>query len=139
MGGKRNSYKPPPREPDSPLSLCVATVEICLAKDPPEIAAAQAAIVRYAAECQSRSPRGQALLGMPLAETSLCIRTVNMLDGAGISTVGELLDQPKLRLLSIANCGQRTLEEIYSMLLGLGFAVPSAEDIGMVSGSQKAD
>lgn len=60
-------------------------------------------------------------LEMSTAEIGLTVRTTNCLDEQGICTVGDLLACKREDLLSIANFGEKTLEEVYKALEKLGF------------------
>jgi DNA-directed RNA polymerase subunit alpha len=69
---------------------------------------------------------GQALdlkerLGMSTAEIGLSVRTTNCLEERGIFTVNDLLHSTREDLLSISNFGEKTLEEVYLSLEGIGF------------------
>jgi DNA-directed RNA polymerase subunit alpha len=60
-------------------------------------------------------------LDMSTAEIGLSVRTTNCLEERGIFTVGDLLNCTRDDLLSISNFGEKTLEEVYSALEGIGF------------------
>ena len=60
-------------------------------------------------------------LEMSTAELGLSVRTTNCLDEQGICTVGDLLACTRDDLLTIANFGEKTLEEVYLALEKLGF------------------
>jgi len=60
-------------------------------------------------------------LQMSTAEIGLSVRTTNCLEENGILTVAQLLNTPPKRLLSIANFGEKTLEEVFLALERLGF------------------
>lgn len=68
----------------------------------------------YESELQKR-------LEMSTAEIGLSVRTTNCLEENGILTVEQLLNSNPKRLLSIANFGEKTLEEVFLALEGLGF------------------
>ena len=61
-------------------------------------------------------------LEMSIAEIGLVVRTSNVLEAHGIFTVGALLEREPEDLLSIPNFGDKTLEEIYQALEGIGFS-----------------
>jgi DNA-directed RNA polymerase subunit alpha len=63
----------------------------------------------------------QAKLDLSLAEIGLPVRTTNCLEERGIFTVRDLLNSTPEKLLSIANFGEKTLEEVYRYLEKLGF------------------
>jgi DNA-directed RNA polymerase subunit alpha len=60
-------------------------------------------------------------LEMSTAEIGLTVRTTNCLEEKGIFTVRDLLNSSPDQLLSIANFGEKTLEEVYKSLERFGF------------------
>lgn len=60
-------------------------------------------------------------LDMSTAEIGLSVRTTNCLEEKGIFTVRDLLNCTPDDLLSISNFGEKTLEEVYKALEGIGF------------------
>jgi DNA-directed RNA polymerase subunit alpha len=58
---------------------------------------------------------------MSTAEIGLSVRTTNCLEEKGIFTVEDLLNCTPDDLLSISNFGEKTLEEVYKALEGIGF------------------
>ncbi|MEX0585962.1 MAG: DNA-directed RNA polymerase subunit alpha C-terminal domain-containing protein [Pirellulales bacterium] len=60
-------------------------------------------------------------LEMSTAEIGLSVRTTNCLEEKGIFTVNDLLHSRPDDLLSIANFGEKTLEEVFKALEGIGF------------------
>jgi DNA-directed RNA polymerase subunit alpha len=60
-------------------------------------------------------------LEMSTAEIGLSVRTTNCLEERGIFTVQDLLHCTREDLLSISNFGEKTLEEVYKALEGIGF------------------
>jgi DNA-directed RNA polymerase subunit alpha len=60
-------------------------------------------------------------LDMSTAEIGLSVRTTNCLEERGIFTVNDLLNCTREDLLSISNFGEKTLEEVYKALEGVGF------------------
>jgi DNA-directed RNA polymerase subunit alpha len=60
-------------------------------------------------------------LDMSTAEIGLSVRTTNCLEERGIFTVNDLLYCTPEDLLSISNFGEKTLEEVYKALEGVGF------------------
>jgi DNA-directed RNA polymerase subunit alpha len=61
-------------------------------------------------------------LEMSTAEIGLSVRTTNCLEDRGIFTVEDLLRSTREELLSISNFGEKTLEEVYKALEGIGFS-----------------
>jgi DNA-directed RNA polymerase subunit alpha len=60
-------------------------------------------------------------LDMSTAEIGLSVRTTNCLEERGIFTVNDLLNCSREDLLGISNFGEKTLEEVYKALEGIGF------------------
>jgi DNA-directed RNA polymerase subunit alpha len=60
-------------------------------------------------------------LDMSTAEIGLSVRTTNCLEERGIFTVSDLLQSTREDLLAISNFGEKTLEEVYKALEGIGF------------------
>jgi DNA-directed RNA polymerase subunit alpha len=60
-------------------------------------------------------------LEMSTAEIGLSVRTTNCLEERGIFTVNDLLHCTREDLLSISNFGEKTLDEVYKSLEGIGF------------------
>ena len=60
-------------------------------------------------------------LEMSTAEIGLSVRTTNCLEERGIFTVRDLLNSSPEQLLSIANFGEKTLDEVYRALDKAGF------------------
>jgi DNA-directed RNA polymerase subunit alpha len=60
-------------------------------------------------------------LDMSTAEIGLSVRTTNCLEERGIFTVNDLLNCTRDDLLSISNFGEKTLQEVYKALEGIGF------------------
>ncbi|MBI3462091.1 MAG: DNA-directed RNA polymerase subunit alpha [Planctomycetes bacterium] len=69
----------------------------------------------------SRAKIQQSRLEMSTAEIGLSVRTTNCLEEKGIFTVHDLLHCTRDDLLSISNFGEKTLEEVYKALEGIGF------------------
>ena len=63
-------------------------------------------------------------LEMSTAEIGLSVRTTNCLEERGIFTVRDLLNCKPEDLLSIANFGEKTLEEVYKALEKFDFYRP---------------
>lgn len=69
-------------------------------------------------------------LEMSTAEIGLSVRTTNCLEERGIFTVNDLLHCTREDLLSISNFGEKTLDEVYKALEGVGFFRPSRQPVG---------
>lgn len=66
-------------------------------------------------------------LEMSTAEIGLSVRTTNCLEERGIFTVQDLLNCTREDLLAISNFGEKTLEEVYKALEGIGLYRPSKQ------------
>lgn len=132
----RSPLRPLPLDPTSPLyealQACLGRVEVSLNKWPPEAEAAKAAIDRYQEECAARrkSPNPDRL-AMSLSEIGLSSRTLNLLTGHGIETVGDLVKMRREELLAFPRVAKAVLQEIMLALERLGFELPPPEQIGM--------
>ena len=69
-------------------------------------------------------------LEMSTAEIGLSVRTTNCLEERGIFTVEDLLHCTREDLLGISNFGEKTLEEVYKALEGIGFYRNSKRNSG---------
>jgi DNA-directed RNA polymerase subunit alpha len=63
-------------------------------------------------------------LDLSTAQIGLQVRTTNCLEEKGIFTVRDLLNSSPDTLLSIANFGEKTLEEVYVALEKIGYYRP---------------
>lgn len=79
------------------------------------------------AEEESRSLAER--LQLSTAEIGLTVRTTNCLEDRGIFTVSDLLGCTRDDLLSISNFGEKTLEEVYKALEGIGFYRPQCSPV----------
>jgi DNA-directed RNA polymerase subunit alpha len=77
------------------------------------------------AELETRSRMEK--LEMSTAEIGLTVRTTNCLEERGIFTVRDLLNCTRDDLLAISNFGEKTLEEVYVALEGIGFYRPDRQ------------
>ncbi|HZZ73530.1 MAG TPA: DNA-directed RNA polymerase subunit alpha C-terminal domain-containing protein [Pirellulales bacterium] len=64
-------------------------------------------------------------LSLSTAEIGLTVRTTNCLEEKGIFTVKDLLNSSRDELLKISNFGEKTLDEVYKALEGVGFHRPA--------------
>ncbi len=69
-----------------------------------------------------------AKLELSTAEIGLTVRTTNCLEDRGIFTVDDLLHCTRDDLLAISNFGEKTLEEVYKALEGIGFCREGKRD-----------
>lgn len=77
------------------------------------------------ADEESRSM--QERLELSTAEIGLTVRTTNCLEERGIFTVRDLLNCSRDDLLAISNFGEKTLEEVFLALEGIGFYRPARQ------------
>ncbi|MGL4514864.1 MAG: DNA-directed RNA polymerase subunit alpha C-terminal domain-containing protein [Lacipirellulaceae bacterium] len=78
-------------------------------------------------------------LEMSTAEIGLAVRTTNCLEERGVFTVHDLLNCTREDLLSISNFGEKTLEEVYKALEGVGFFRPSRRPNDAEAGQEMTD
>jgi carbon monoxide dehydrogenase subunit G len=84
-------------------------------------------------ESEPARPDGQApdsRLATPLQELNLPARTLNILKGEGIDTVGALASRTESELLSIRNLGAKSVSEIGQRLSDLGLALAGPPEAG---------
>jgi DNA-directed RNA polymerase subunit alpha len=74
-------------------------------------------LIKTDTQAQDRAAK----LEMSTAEIGLSVRTTNCLEDRGIFTVNDLLNCTPEDLLGISNFGEKTLEEVYKALEGIGF------------------
>jgi DNA-directed RNA polymerase subunit alpha len=72
-------------------------------------------------QADEASRRLQENLDLSTAEIGLQVRTTNCLEEKGIFTVRQLLQASPETLLSLANFGEKTLEEVYQALEKVGY------------------
>jgi DNA-directed RNA polymerase subunit alpha len=70
----------------------------------------------------------QERLEMSTAEIGLSVRTTNCLEERGIFNVRDLLNCSREELLGISNFGEKTLEEVFLALEGVGFYRPQRQN-----------
>lgn len=61
------------------------------------------------------------LLDEPIATFGFNCRTLNYLEGIGITTLEDLLNHTPEQLKKIPNFGNKTLEDVYKVLAAYGF------------------
>jgi len=84
-------------------------------------------------EAEEQARGMQEKLEMSTAEIGLTVRTTNCLEERGIFTVRDLLNCTREDLLSISNFGEKTLEEVYKALEGIG-----SREVGCLAGMTDA-
>jgi len=83
--------------------------------------------IRLSRTNRDRDADMAAKLEMSTAEIGLTVRTTNCLEERGIFTVNDLLHCHRDDLLAISNFGEKTLEEVYLALEGIGFYRPARQ------------
>ena len=67
-------------------------------------------------------PRLGELLGKPIEELDLSVRSANCLKNANIRTLGDLVQRSEREMLATKNFGRKSLDEIKDVLTGLGLS-----------------
>jgi DNA-directed RNA polymerase alpha subunit len=62
--------------------------------------------------------------GAPIEELGISVRAYNVLRAAHLTTVGQLMTTTEDELLSLRNCGRRSLAEYKDQLVAKGFVQP---------------
>lgn len=75
-----------------------------------------------AAEVQETDPRLAELLGKPIEELDLSVRSANCLKNANIRTLGDLVQRTEREMLATKNFGRKSLDEIKDVLQSLGLS-----------------
>ena len=78
-------------------------------------------------------PRMAELLGKPIEELDLSVRSANCLKNANIRTLGDLVQRTEREMLSTKNFGRKSLDEIKDVLASLGLS------FGMTRGARAAE
>jgi DNA-directed RNA polymerase subunit alpha len=77
------------------------------------------------------SPRMQEVLGRPIDDVGLSVRSVNSLKNSNIRTLGDLVRQTESQILQVKNFGKKSLQEIADLLererLNFGMRFEEAE------------
>jgi DNA-directed RNA polymerase subunit alpha len=73
-------------------------------------------------EGPSVDPRLSELLGKPIEELDLSVRSANCLKNANIRTLGDLVQRTEREMLSTKNFGRKSLDEIKDVLSSLGLS-----------------
>ncbi len=76
-------------------------------------------------------------LELSTAEIGLTVRTTNCLEERGIFTVNDLLHCTREDLLAISNFGEKTLEEVYKSLEGIGLCRQARRDMELASSEEQ--
>jgi len=79
-------------------------------------------------------------LAEPIATLGLAERAQNCLEGAGIETIGALLEHSEEQLLKIRNLGKTTIEQISARLAENGFSLLASDEdaVAVAEGSDEA-
>ena len=71
---------------------------------------------------------GNDILGMPIEELDLSVRSFNCLKRAGIDTVGDLINRTEEDMIKVRNLGRKSLEEVIQKVQSLGLELKRVEE-----------
>jgi DNA-directed RNA polymerase subunit alpha len=71
---------------------------------------------------------GDDVLGMPIEELDLSVRSFNCLKRAGIDTVGDLINRTEEDMIKVRNLGRKSLEEVIQKLHSLGLDLKKEDE-----------
>jgi DNA-directed RNA polymerase subunit alpha len=91
---------------------------------------ASARSMYYDEDAERRGDRRDAVLGIPITDFELSVRSRNCLKKMSIRTLGDLLKTTEQELLSYKNFGETSLNEIKSLLAGKGLRLGQAAEDG---------
>jgi DNA-directed RNA polymerase subunit alpha len=91
---------------------------------------ASARSMYYDEDAERRGDRRDAVLGIPITDFELSVRSRNCLKKMSIRTLGDLLKTTEQELLSYKNFGETSLNEIKSLLAGKGLRLGQAAEEG---------
>ncbi len=74
-------------------------------------------------EEEDQEDKLQKLLSMPINEIELSVRSANCIKSADIQTIGDLVRKTEAEMLKYRNFGKKSLDEIKSILSGLGLSL----------------
>jgi DNA-directed RNA polymerase subunit alpha len=77
---------------------------------------------REEAQVPEVDPRLAEMLGKPIEELDLSVRSANCLKNANIRTLGDLVQRTEREMLSTKNFGRKSLDEIKDVLASLGLS-----------------
>ena len=83
-------------------------------------------------------PRMAEMLGKPIEELDLSVRSANCLKNANIRTLGDLVQRTEREMLSTKNFGRKSLDEIKDVLASLGLSFGMTRS-GAVRGAEMRD
>ena len=83
-------------------------------------------------------PRMAEMLGKPIEELDLSVRSANCLKNANIRTLGDLVQRTEREMLSTKNFGRKSLDEIKDVLASLGISFGMTRS-GAVRGAEMRD
>ncbi len=63
------------------------------------------------------------LIGKPISELELSVRSANCLEAANIKTIGDLVQKTEQQMLKYKNFGKKSLSEINGILVGMNLAL----------------
>ena len=71
---------------------------------------------------------GDDVLGMPIEELDLSVRSFNCLKRAGIDTVGDLINRTEEDMIKVRNLGRKSLDEVIQKVHSLGLELKRVEE-----------
>jgi len=74
-------------------------------------------------EAEDQEDKLQKLLSMPINEIELSVRSANCIKAANIQTIEDLVRRTEAEMLKYRNFGKKSLDEIKSILAGLGLSL----------------
>jgi DNA-directed RNA polymerase subunit alpha len=74
-------------------------------------------------EVEDQEDKLHKLLSMPINEIELSVRSANCIKAADIQTIGDLVRRTETEMLKYRNFGKKSLDEIKSILNGLGLSL----------------
>src|SRR5213596_2270616 len=83
-------------------------------------------------------PRMAELLGKPIEELDLSVRSANCLKNANIRTLGDLVQRTEREMLSTKNFGRKSLDEIKDVLANMGLSFGMSR-VPVVRGSSMSE
>ena len=71
---------------------------------------------------------GNDILGMPIEELDLSVRSFNCLKRVGIDTVGDLINRTEEDMIKVRNLGRKSLDEVIQKVHSLGLELKRVEE-----------
>ena len=68
------------------------------------------------------------VLGMPIEELDLSVRSFNCLKRVGIDTVGDLINRTEEDMIKVRNLGRKSLDEVIQKVHAIGLELKRVEE-----------